>query len=426
MRVEFENSLQFAKKMDRNDPMKKFRSRFHYPTVKGKSTIYFTGNSLGLQPKSAEKIIQQELKDWAQLGVEGHVRAKNPWIQYHKNFKKSLANLVGAHTDEVVAMNQLTVNLHLMMLSFYRPTKKRHKIITEAGAFPSDQYAVASQIRFHGFNPKKAWIELTPRKDEATLRTSDIIKTIKEHGNEVALVLLGGIQYYTGQLFDIKKITAATHSVGAVAGWDLAHAIGNVPLDLHKHQVDFAVWCSYKYLNSGPGSIAGVFIHQKHFNNKSIPRLEGWWGHSEEERFKMEKKFVPMHGADAWQLSTFTVMNAASHLASVSIFSEAKLPALRKKSELLTGYAEFLLNELDPKNEKIKILTPENPKERGCQLSIRILKGGKEIFTKLIKSGVIADWREPGVIRIAPAPLYNTFEEVFLFARRFKRALKGQ
>lgn len=423
MHVEFENSLQFAKKMDRNDPLKKFRSRFHYPTAKGKSTIYFTGNSLGLQPKSAEKIIRQELKDWAQLGVEGHVHAKNPWIQYHKNFKKSLAKIVGAKPEEVVAMNQLTVNLHLMMLSFYRPTKKRFKIITEAGAFPSDQYAVTSQIRFHGFNPKKAWIELTPREGEATLRTGDIIKTIKEHGNEVALVLLGGIQYYTGQLFDIKKITAATHSVGAMAGWDLAHAIGNVPLNLHQHQVDFAVWCSYKYLNSGPGSIAGAFIHEKHFENKSIPRLEGWWGHDEGERFKMKKKFIPMHGADAWQLSTFTVMNAASHLASISIFDEATLPALRKKSESLTDYAEYLLNELDPEKQSIEIITPSNPKERGCQLSIKIKKGGKEVFSKLVKSGVIADWREPEVIRIAPAPLYNTFEEVFLFVKRFKKAL---
>ncbi len=422
--MQFENTLTFAKKMDRSDPLKKFRSRFHYPTSKGKSTIYFTGNSLGLQPKSAEKIIHQELKDWANKGVEGHVYAKHPWVGYHKNFKKTLAQLTGAKQDEVVAMNQLTVNLHLLMISFYRPTKKRFKIITEAGAFPSDQYAVTSQMRLHGFNPKTAWVELVPRDGEATLRTSDIVKTIHQHGSEVALVLIGGVQYYTGQFFDIKKITSAAHDVGALAGWDLAHAVGNVLLQLHNHQVDFAVWCTYKYLNSGPGSIAGAFVHEKHFGNKSRPRLEGWWGNDEGERFKMKKKFEPMQGVDGWQLSTFTVMNAASHLASMAIFEETSMKALRMKSELLTGFAEFLLRDMDPNEESISIITPSKIKERGCQLSIKIKKGGKAVFDTVVKSGVIIDWREPEVIRIAPAPLYNTFEEVFLFVKKFQKAIK--
>lgn len=410
--------------MDRIDPLKKFRARFNYPSLKGKSTIYFTGNSLGAQPKSVKKTINEELEDWATLGVEGHVHARRPWMKYHQLLKPTLAKLVGAKPIEVVIMNQLTVNLHLLMISFYRPNRKRFKILTEYGAFSSDQYAFESQVMFHGLNPDETIIEIKPRSGEFTLRTEDIISSIQEHGDQLALVIFGGIQYYTGQLFDIKKITDAGHAAGACVAFDLAHAIGNVPLNLHSHNVDFAVWCTYKYLNSGPGAISGIFVHERHASDQSLPRFAGWWGHDESERFLMKKGFKPMEGAAGWQVSNFPVLHAAAHIASLEIFKEAGMPALRKKSELLTGYAEFLLNELDPHHEKYQIITPSNPKERGCQLSIFIKKDGRQIFNKLAKMGVIADWREPDVIRIAPVPLYNTFQEVYTFSTLLKRALK--
>lgn len=420
----FENTQQFSKKMDRNDPLKKFRSQFLYPTVKGKKTIYFTGNSLGLQPKTTRKFINQELEDWASLGVEGHLHARSPWMHAHKTFKKTLAKITGATPLEVTAMNQLTINLHLMMVSFYRPTAQRFKILTEAGAFSSDQYAFETQVRFHGYHPDEAIIELKPRPAEFTLRTEDILEQIKYHGPELALVIFGGVQYYTGQLFDIKKITQAGHDAGAVVGFDLAHAVGNVPLNLHKDDVDFAVWCTYKYLNSGPGGIAGAFVHERHATNFSLPRFAGWWGHHEDERFQMKKGFKPIAGADGWQTSNFTVLHAAAHRASLEIFEAAGMKELRKKSELLTGYAEFLLNEIDPNNDRFIIITPSSPKERGCQLSLFIKENGRALFDKIVKAGIIADWREPSVIRIAPTPLYNTFEEVWQFSQVFKKALK--
>jgi kynureninase len=420
----FENTLQFAKKLDRTDPLKSFRNRFHIPKVKGKTSIYFTGNSLGLQPKSTKKFITEELEDWANLGVEGHEHSRRPWVEYQKFSKKSLAQIVGAKAVEVVAMNQLTVNLHLMMVSFYRPTLQRFKIITEKGAFSSDQYAFDSQIRFHGFDPEKALIEIDFRENESTLRTEDILQAIGVHADQLALVIFGGVQYYTGQFFDLKKITRAAHHAGAFVGFDLAHAIGNVPLNLHRDDVDFAVWCNYKYLNSGPGAIAGAFVHERFAKSFDMPRFAGWWGHDEKERFQMKKGFKPMPGVDGWQLSNHPIFLSAAHLASLEIFQQAGMKALRAKSIQLTGFLEFILLKMDPTSEYFKILTPSNPQERGCQLSIFMKTNGLKVFQKLTKAGIIADWREPNVIRVAPVPLYNTFEEVFRFGEVFRKALK--
>ncbi len=422
--MKFENSLSFAKKLDKADPLKSFRAQFEIPSTHGKKAIYFTGNSLGLQPKSTRNFVQEELNDWAKLGVEGHFHSRRPWLYYHKFTKKALAQLVGAKPLEVVAMNQLTVNLHLMMVSFYRPTKERFKIITEAGAFSSDQYAFESQIKWHKLDPEKTLIELKPRYGEHTLRTEDILQSINDHASQVALVIFGGVQYYTGQFFNIKKITEAGHQAGAYVGFDLAHAIGNVPLNLHRDGVDFAVWCSYKYLNSGPGGIAGAFVHEKHATNFQLPRFTGWWGHSEKERFQMKKGFIPMSGVDGWQLSNFPVLAGAAHLASLEIFQKAGIKSLRKKSLQLTGYLEFLLKQIDPENKFFTILTPSSPNERGCQLSIYMKQNGRKVFNTITKAGVLADWREPNVIRVAPVPLYNTFEEVFKFVEQFPKAVK--
>ncbi len=420
---DFNNSLSYAQSLDRADPLKTYRSKFFQPKINGKEVIYFTGNSLGLQPKSAKKFIKEELDDWAQLGVEGHFDSRRPWLHYHKFSKKQLAGIVGAKASEVVAMNQLTVNLHLMMASFYQPTQKRFKIITESGAFSSDQYAVESQIKFHKLNPDDALIEIRPRSGEFNLRTDDIISTIEKHSNEVALVIFGAVQYYTGQFFGMKKITEAAHKAGAYVGFDLAHAVGNVPLKLHDDQVDFAVWCGYKYLNSGPGGMAGAFVHQKHANNFDMPRLAGWWGHDDRERFQMKKGFKPMLGVDGWQVSNFPVLSGAAQLASLEIFQHAGMSKLRKKSLLLTGYLEFLLKQIDPDQSYFSIITPVDPKERGCQLSIFMKRNGRKVFDKLTKAGVIADWREPDVIRVAPVPLYNTFVEVYRFCEILKKAL---
>lgn len=421
--MKFENSRAFARKLDKAYPLKSFRNKFHIPKVNGKTAIYLTGNSLGLQPKTTKKFVVEELDDWAKLGVEGHLEAKRPWVYYHKFSKKALAQLTGAKPIEVVAMNQLTVNLHLMLVSFYRPTKERFKIIVEKGAFSSDQYAFESQLKFHGLSKSQALIEIEPRSGETYIQTDDIIKTIRDNASQLALVIFGGVQYYTGQFFDLKKITAETHNAGAIAGFDLAHAIGNVPLNLHGDDVDFAVWCSYKYLNSGPGAIAGAFVHERHANNFDIPRFAGWWGHNEAERFEMRSEFKPIAGVDGWQLSNFQILSGAAHLASLEIFQEAGIKNLRKKSLQLTGYMEFLLKELDPDSKYFQILTPSNPNERGCQLSIFMKENGKKVFNKLTKAGVIVDWREPGVVRVAPVPLYNTFEEVFNFTEILRKAI---
>jgi kynureninase len=420
--MKFDNTPAFARKMDRQDPLRSFRSRFLIPRIDKRESIYFTGNSLGLQPRTTKTFIQEELEDWKNLGVEGHVHSRRPWLYYHKFSKKALAAITGAKPSEVVAMNQLTVNLHLMLVSFYRPTPERYKIITEAGAFSSDQYAFESQLRFHGVDPAKGLIEMKPRDGEYTLRTDDILNTIREHGSTTALVILGGVQYYTGQFFDIRRITQAAHAVNAYAGFDLAHAIGNVPLQLHKHEVDFAVWCSYKYLNSGPGAIAGAFVHEKHATDFSIPRFAGWWGHQEGERFQMRKGFKPMPGVDGWQLSNFPILPGAALLASLEIYQEAGMRALRTKSVMLTGYLEYLLKNIESYGTRFMILTPEDPDQRGCQLSIYVNEGGKKIFNALTKNGIIADWREPNVIRVAPVPLYNSFQDVFTFAQVFRKA----
>ncbi len=419
----FENSLAFAKRMDRLDPVAPCRKKFIIPSHKGKPAVYLVGNSLGLQPRETKKFVNEELEDWASLAVEGHFDGRRPWLYYHKFSKKALAGLVGAKPMEVVAMNQLTVNLHLMMASFYKPTKDRFKIVMEAGAFSSDQYAVESQIKFHGFDPDSALVELKPRPGEFVLRTEDIINSIDEHGSKVALVLLPGVQYYTGQFFDIKKITEAGHRAGAFVGFDLAHAIGNVPLQLHKDNVDFAVWCSYKYLNSGPGGIAGAFVHERHKQNAELPRLAGWWGHEEKVRFQMKKGFKPMDGADGWQLSNVPVLAGASHLASLKIFEEVGMHKLRLKSVQLTGYLYHLLKDVDPAQKYFTIITPEDVHARGCQLSILMKKNGKKIFNALSGNGILTDWREPDVIRAAPVPLYNSYEDVFKFAGTFSSLL---
>jgi kynureninase len=423
--MRFENTLRFARQLDREDPLKKFRSRFYFPKINNSTALYFIGNSLGLEPKTTRSFIEQELDDWAKLGGEGHEHARRPWMYYHKLAKKTLAKIVGAKPLEVVAMNQLTVNLHLLMITFFTPTKERFKILTEAGAFSSDQYAFETQLKFYGLAPEEALIELKPRPGEYTLRTEDILNAIEEHGSSIALVIFGGVQYYTGQFFDVKSITEAGHRVGAKVAFDMAHAVGNVPLQLHDHDVDFAVWCSYKYLNSGPGAIAGAFIHERYANDKTLPRLAGWWGHREDERFQMKKGFIASPGVDGWQLSNVPIFQGAAHLASLEIFAEAGMQALRKKSLQLTGYLEFLLKGIDPEEKLYKIITPAEPAARGCQLSVLIKNKGKLLFNKLKKEGVVVDWREPDVIRVAPVPLYNTFEEVYLFARILERNIRS-
>lgn len=423
--MEYQNNLEFAKQLDEQDELKNFRRKFFIPQHDGKDTIYFTGNSLGLQPKTTSQYIQQELDDWAKLGVEGHFHAKNPWKPYHEIFPKQLSKILGCKEHEVVVMNQLTVNLHLLMVSFYRPTKQRYKIICEAKAFPSDQYAFESQVKFHGFEADNAIIEVAPRSGEHTIRHEDILAAIEQHKDSLALVLFGGVNYYTGQLFDMQSITDAAHAVGAYAGFDLAHAAGNVELKLHDWKVDFACWCSYKYLNSGPGAVAGVYIHEQHAADTSIPRFAGWWGHKKETRFKMEKGFDPIPTAEGWQLSNAPILSMAAHKASLDIFEEASMSRLHAKRKLLAGYLHFILSEINQKQAKknIEIITPSNEKERGCQVSMLMLDKGKEVFDALTNQGVIVDWREPNVIRVAPVPLYNSFEDVWRFGEIIKTTI---
>lgn len=420
--MRYRTDASFAREADRSDPLKNFRKEFHHPVIDGKPVIYFTGNSLGLQPRAVKQSVNTELRDWATLGVEGHLHAERPWLYYHHFSRKSLARITGARPSEVVAMNQLTVNLHLMMVSFYRPTAKRFKILIEDGAFPSDRFAVDSQASFHGFDPATAVVALKPRQGEDLLREEDILAAIRDLGDSLALVLFGAVQYYTGQFFPVRAITAASHAVGAMAGFDLAHAIGNVPLQLHRDDVDFAVWCGYKYLNSGPGGMAGVFVHERH-HQTSLPRFEGWWGNNEKTRFRMEDHFKPMAGVDAWQLSNFPVLSGAAQLASLEIFDRAGMTALRKKSQQLTGYLEFLLLSIPNHQDLFEILTPAEPGRRGCQLSIRMKRNGRKTFEKLERAGVIADWREPAVIRVAPVPLYNSYTDVWKFVSMLRKIL---
>ena len=408
--MNYKNTANFALELDAKDELRSYRNEFHIPLQKnGEEHIYMCGNSLGLQPKRTKEFLNQELDDWATFGVEGHFHAKNPWLPYHEFLAESYAKIVGAKNTEVVAMNTLTVNLHLMMVSFYRPTQKRHKIIIEGDAFPSDIYAVESQIKHHGFLPENSLIKLRPRDGESTIRSEDIAAIIAEEGDEIALIMLGGVNYYTGQVFDFKIITKLAHNNGITVGFDLAHAAGNIKLELHNWGVDFAVWCSYKYLNSGPGSVAGAFVHEKH-HNTNLPRFAGWWGHNKEDRFKMPDKFNPIASAEGWQLSNPPILSLAAIRASLSIFDEVGMDKLVSKSIKLTDYLVFLLNSIN--SDRIEIITP---KERGCQLSIRVNNGDKKLFDSITVKGVIADWREPDVIRVAPIPLYNSFQDVFNF-----------
>lgn len=410
----YENTREFAARMDSSDTLAGYRDRFYFPQHNAKNVIYLTGNSLGLQPKTARAFVEQEFADWAEFGVEGHFKGKNPWFSYHHFLTENAAKVVGALPKEVVVMNNLTTNLHLMMVSFYQPKGNRYKIVMEAGAFPSDQYAMETQARFHGYNPDDAIIELKPREGEYTLRTEDIVQTIEANADSIAIVMMGGVNYYTGQAFDMKTITAAAHKAGAICGFDLAHAAGNLHLKLHDWDVDFAVWCSYKYLNSGPGGTSGVFVNERHCNNPELIRFAGWWGHDENERFLMKKGFKPTQGAQGWQLSNAQVFPMAIHRASLEIFAEAGIENLRAKSETLTGYLEFILDGLTQSGKhSFTIITPRTPKDRGCQLSVLVKDNGRKLFDYLTENGVIADWREPNVIRMAPVPLYNSFTDIY-------------
>lgn len=410
----------FAAEMDAQDPLAKFRAQFHIPQHEGRDCIYFCGNSLGLQPKAVEAAMAQELTDWKNLGVEGHFHGKHPWMPYHEFVAENAAYVVGAKPSEVVMMNGLTANLHLMMVSFYRPTMTRYKILIEYTPFPSDIYAVQSQAKFHGFDPANAIIEMKPRDGERTLRQEDIEEVIAREGQSIALILIGGVHYYTGQFFDIARITEAGHKQGCMVGFDLAHAAGNVLLKLHDWNVDFACWCSYKYLNSGPGAVAGAFVHERHAKSFDLPRFAGWWGNDKSVRFKMGPQFQPMAGAEGWQLSNPPIFALAPARVSLDIFREAGMENLRAKSTQLTGYLEYLLHNL--KLASLKIMTPANDAERGCQLSITVQGNGRKVFDALQKAGVVCDWREPDCIRVAPVPLYNSFSDVYRFVEIFKGA----
>lgn len=418
MEISFEKT--YAQKLDANDPLSSFRSKFHIPIRNEKDSIYLCGNSLGLQPKNTLDYINIELDSWAKNGVEGHFEGENPWVEYHKKTKETIAGLLGAKENEIVSMNNLTTNLHLMLASFYQPKGKRTKILIEDGAFPSDHYAAESHIERLGLDSKKN-LELIKPQHGDNFTTEEIVKKIDELGDELALVLWPGIQYYTGQFFDFKSICEAAHKVGAYVGFDLAHAMGNLPMSLHDDHADFAVWCSYKYLNSGPGGVSGVFVHETHATNKDFPKLKGWWGHEQSTRFQMDNEFKPANGADSWMLSNMNILSMAAHCASLDIFEQAGIEDLRKKSIDLTSYLESLLLNDPIISARIKILTPSNSNDRGCQLSIFLLRDGKEVFDQLIVNGVILDWREPNVIRVAPVPLYNTFGDVWEFYSILKR-----
>ncbi|MES2565832.1 MAG: kynureninase [Bacteroidota bacterium] len=421
------NSLEYAQMMDKKDPLDKFRNDFILPHNNGVPIIYFCGNSLGLQTKGIKDQIMCELDKWGEFGVEGHFKPEDPWITYHENLKENMAEIVGAKPFEVAIMNTLSVNIHLMLVSFYMPTKERFKIICEHGAFPSDLYAMMSQAKFRGYDPEDVIIELKPRKGEATLRTEDILSTIHSHKDDLALILMGGVNYYTGQVFDLKEITRAGHEAGAIVGFDLAHAAGNVTLELHDWNVDFAIWCTYKYLNSGPGGIAASFVHEKHANRSDLQRFTGWWGNEVSTRFLMNREFSPAFGADGWQLSTSPIMLMAPLKTSLEKFKEAGFDNLVAKRKLLTGYLKEIICDIQNRYAdfiSIRIVTPEKDTERGAQLSIIVGNEGKAFFMKLVEKGVLGDWREPEVIRLTPVPLYNSFEEIYKFGVIFESLLK--
>jgi kynureninase len=414
--------LDYALEQDQNDELYVYRNQFHIPKDKsGDELIYMTGNSLGLQPKQTKFYVNQELEDWANLGVEGHFEAKNPWLPYHEFLTKNMAKVVGAKPIEVIVMNTLTANLHFMMASFYQPTKKRYKILIESDAFPSDKYAVESQLRHHGFDHIEGLILWKPRKGEELLDYEDLESILKSQGDEIALIMIGGVNYYTGQFFDLKRITDLGHKHGCTVGFDCAHGAGNVQLNLHDSGADFAAWCTYKYLNSGPGSLAGCFVHERHAYRKDLNRFAGWWSHNKQTRFNMRGEFDQLPGAEGWQLSNPPILSMAAIKSSLDLFAEVGIEKLTKKSKKLTGYFEFLLKQLG--EDTIKIITPSNPAERGCQLSIQVKNADKSLHEKLTKAGVISDWREPDVIRCAPVPLYNSFEDVYQLVEKLKRIL---
>ncbi len=418
----YKSTLEFAKQLDSDDELKSYRNKFYIPQdAAGNELVYMTGNSLGLQPKTTKEYLNQELKDWANLGVEGHTEAKNPWMPYHEFLTESMAKIVGAKPLEVVVMNTLTTNLHLMMVSFYKPTKKRYKILIEADAFPSDKYAIESQLRHHGYDDKEGLILWKGREEDELANYDDLERIFEEHGDEIALVMIGGVNYYTGQYFDLKRITELGHKNGCVVGFDCAHGAGNVELNLHDSGADFAVWCTYKYLNSGPGSLGACFVHERHAYDKSLNRFTGWWSHNKKTRFNMRHEFDVLPGAEGWQLSNPPILSMAAIRASLDIFNEVGISKLVKKSKELTGYFEFLINHID--SERIRVITPSNPHERGCQLSVQVKNADKTLHNKLMEAGVITDWREPDVIRCAPVPLYNSFEDVYKMVERLKNIL---
>ena len=421
--MNFQNTKDYAQQLDKNDLLKDYRNKFHFPKVNGKDVIYFTGNSLGLQPKKAGQYVDEIMKDWAELAVEGHFQAEKPWWDYHERFAEKLAPIVGAKPSEVTVMNTLTVNLHLLMVSFYRPTKERFKIIMEEKAFPSDQYMIASQVRFHGLDPKEVIVEVKKREGEHHFRTEDILRVIQETGEECALVLMGGVNYYNGQVLEMEKITRAGKKSGAFVGWDLAHAAGNVELKLHDWEVDFAAWCSYKYMNSGPGNASGCFVHEKYHGKKEIPRFEGWWGHNKQRRFLMETDFQPEPNVNAWQISNAPVLAMAPYLASLELFEEVGMPALIEKRDKIVAYLEFILQDIAQEvDADFEIITPQ---QRGTQLSVFLHGQGKELFHYLMRNGVVSDWREPNVIRLAPAPFYCSFEDMWRFGEILKTYFSG-
>ncbi len=420
--MNYQNSLDYAKQLDQEDSLSYLRKEFHIPKDKqGNEWLYFMGNSLGLQPKNTQKYIQQELDDWANFGVEGHFEAQNPWLSYHEFLTDNMAKIVGAKPIEVVVMNTLTTNLHLLMASFYQPTKEKYKIVIESDAFPSDRYAVQSQLEFHGYDANDGLVEWKPRTGEKLLRIEDLEKILDEQGDDIALLLIGGVNYYTGQYLDIRKIGELGHAKNCMVGIDLAHGAGNIQPNLHDSNVDFAAWCTYKYLNSGPGSLAGLFVHERHANRKDLPRFAGWWNHNKETRFNMRQPFDVMSGAEGWQLSNPPILSMAAIRASLDMFAKVGMKALREKSEKLTGFFEYLINQID--SDQIQIITPSNPKERGCQLSIQVKNADKSLHKKLTENNIITDWREPDVIRCAPVPMYTNFEDVHRMVEVLKSLL---
>jgi kynureninase len=424
--MQFENTLEFAQKMDINDPLRTYRNQFYFPNFTEKPVVYFTGNSLGLQPKTTQQYIQNELDAWAKYGVEGHFLAEKPWFSYHEFLSAKAAKIVGALEKEVVITHSLSTNIHLLMVSFYRPQGKRTKILCEAKAFPSDQYILQTQVKYHGFDPETTIVEIAPREGEHLINEEDIYAKIDELGDELALIMIGGVNYYSGQLFDMKTITEKGHAVGAKVGFDLAHAAGNIAVKLHEWNVDFAAWCTYKYLNSSPGGVSGLFVHERHLANKDLHRFGGWWGHDKSVRFLMEHDFQPMESAEAWQLSNAPVLGMAAHLASLDLFDEVGMEKLVEKRDLLTAYLEFIIDEVSTMyGDKcsFEIITPRDKAKRGAQLSMLVHGEARKLFDYLTQEGVIADWREPNVIRMAPVPMYNNFEDIYRFGQILAKAL---